>query len=417
MIDKIKKNISKIDNSDKLFFAVLTFFPLGLILGNLIINLLFFLLSISFFLNFKSNKYYIKNNIIILLSFFFTSLLINLIFSLYPINSILRIIKIFFIMLFIIETLRIFQKYNERLLSNIFLVWSLLVIIVLLDCIFEILFGFNSLGFSAQMPGRIASFFGDELVVGAFIHAFSLFFISYLIIKNSNNYIISLAILGIIIVSFLIGERSNFIKLFISIIIFSIFAFRVNIFHKILTFFILIGLILGVLNFNEEYKYRYYGQIQNLYKENGLIYYYKNSQYGAHQNTAIKIFKEYPLFGVGVKNFRHESIKDKYKNLKIGVNHAKQSTHPHQVHLEFLSETGIFGYLSFIIFIFLSLVIGIKSFRKNKNIFQLAGIVFILTSLMPILPSGSFLSTFNGSIFWINFSIMMGYCKISKSKL
>ena len=327
----------------------------------------------------------------------------------------LRIIKIFFVILFIIETLRIFQKYNESLLSNIFLGWSLIIIIVLLDCIFEIIFGFNSLGFSAQMPGRIASFFGDELVVGAFIHGF-VFLISYLITNNSNNYIISIAILGIIIVSFLIGERSNFIKLFISIIIFSIFAFRVNIFHKILTFFILIGLILGVLNFNEEYKYRYYGQIKNLYKENGLIYYYKNSQYGAHQNTAIRIFKEYPIFGVGVKNFRHESIKDKYKNLKIGVNHAKQSTHPHQVHLEFLSETGIFGYFSFMVFILLSLVIGIKSFVKNKNIFQLASIVFILTSLMPILPSGSFLSTFNSAIFWVNFSIMIGYCKILKSK-
>ena len=156
---------------------------------------------------------------------------------------------------------------------------------------------------------RIASFFGDELVVGAFIHGFSLFLISYLIIKNSNNYIISIIILGIIIISFLVGERSNFIKLFISIIIFSIFAFRVNIFRKILTFFILIGLIFGILNFNEEYKYRYYGQIKSFYKANGLINYYKNSQYGAHQNTAIKIFKEHPLFGVGIKNFRYESGK------------------------------------------------------------------------------------------------------------
>ena len=112
----------------------------------------------------------------------------------------------------------------------------LILIIVLLDCIFEIIFGFNTLGFYAQMPGRIASFFGEELVVGAFIHGFSLFLISYLIIKNSNNYIISIIILGIIIISFMVGERSNFIKLFISIIIFSIFAFRVNIFRKILTF-------------------------------------------------------------------------------------------------------------------------------------------------------------------------------------
>ena len=95
---------------------------------------------------------------------------------------------------------------------------------------------------------------------------------------------------------------------------------------------------------------------------------------------------------------------------------SKQSTHPHQIHLEFLSETGIFGYLSFAIFIIFSSAIAIKNYTKHKNIYQLASILFILTSLLPILPSGSFLSTFNSAIFWINFSVMVSCCKILKSK-
>ena len=97
-----------------------------------------------------------------------------------------------------------------------------------MDCIFEIIFGFNTLGFSTTLNGRIASFFGEELVVGAFVHGFALFFIGYLISQNSNNYILSFCVLSIIIISFLIGERSNFIKLFISITIFSIIAFKTN---------------------------------------------------------------------------------------------------------------------------------------------------------------------------------------------
>ena len=96
------------------------FFPISLILGNLIINLFFYSFSISFFLNFKENKFFIKNKIIYLLLFFFISLLINLIFSLYPINSFPRIIKIFFITLFIIESLRIFQKYDDDYILIIF---------------------------------------------------------------------------------------------------------------------------------------------------------------------------------------------------------------------------------------------------------------------------------------------------------
>ena len=416
MIKKIKNKFLEIDNKDKFFVILFTSFPISLILGNLIINLFFLLFSISFFLNFKENKYLIKNKIIYLLLFFLISLIINSIFSLYPIYSLPRVIKIFFIILFIIESLRIFQKYDKDLIDNFFLGWSVILVIVILDCFFEIIFGFNTLGYSTPLVGRVASFFGDELVVGAFIYGFSLFFISYLIKQNTNNYIIAISILAVIVVSFLIGERSNFIKLFISIIFFSAFAVRTKFSNKVFTFLVLICLVFGILKFNENYKHRYYEQFKNLYSVNGLTNFYKESQYGAHQNAAIKIFKEFPIFGVGIKNFRHESNKEKYKNLDLKATNSKQTTHPHQIHLEFLSETGIFGYLSFIIFILFSLAIGIKNFSKDKNVYQLASILFICTSLLPILPSGSFLSTFNSAIFWINFSIMVAYCKILKSK-
>ena len=115
--------------------------------------------------------------------------------------------------------------------------------------------------------------------------------------QKTNNYIIAISILTVIIISFLIGERSNFIKLFISIIFFSIFAVRIKFFNKILIFLVLIGFIFGILKFNEDYKHRYFEQFQNLYSVNVLSNFYKESQYGAHR-CSIKIFKEFPIFGV-----------------------------------------------------------------------------------------------------------------------
>ena len=164
-------------------------------------------------------------------------------------------------------------------------------------------------------------------------------------------------------------------------------------------------------------KEEYYTQIKNLYQKNGLIDYYKNSQYGAHHSTAIKIFYENPLFGVGIKNFRYESIKEKYNDSNYTTSNARQATHPHQIHLEFLSETGIFGYFCFISFILFCLFAVLKEYLKNRNVFQLSSIIFVLSSLIPFLPSGSFLSTFNSGIFWINFAIMIGYCKILKKRV
>ena len=136
---------------------------------------------------------------------------------------------------------------------------------------------------------------------------------------------------------------------------------------------------------------------------------YKASQYGAHYNVAYKIYKEFPIFGVGIKNFRYESNKDKYENIEYERTRHRQATHPHQIHLEILSETGTFGYLSFLIFILLSLFLSLKNYFKN--VFQLSGIIFVLTFLIFRLPSGSFFTTFSSGIFRVNYALMIAYIK------
>ena len=55
-------------------------------------------------------------------------------------------------------------------------------------------------------------------------------------------------------------------------------------------------------------------QIKILFSKDGYSNYIKKSQYGAHRDAAIKIFKDNVFFGVGIKNFRYESSKKKYEN-------------------------------------------------------------------------------------------------------
>ena len=100
------------------------------------------------------------------------------------------------------------------------------MIIVILDCVFEIIFGFNTLGFSTPLVGRVASFFGDELVVGAFIYGFSLFFISYLIMQNSNNYIVAISIIVNNYCKFFDWRKIKFYKIIYFNYFFSMFAVK-----------------------------------------------------------------------------------------------------------------------------------------------------------------------------------------------
>ena len=48
----------------------------------------------------------------------------------------------------------------------------------------------------------------------------------------------------------------------------------------------------------------------------------------------------------------------------------------------------------------------------NKNIYEFSGMLFIIISLMPVVPSGSFFSTYTAGLIWFNYSIMMGNKKI-----
>ena len=405
------KEIKEIKLLKLLSLLLLVAYPLALISGNLLINLFILLFSIIFFLNFKENKKLLKNKIFYLLVFYFISLIVNLAFSTNVENSVLRVLKIFFIICFIIEIMNMITKHNKTYLKYIFFSWSFIFFIVSIDIIFESIFGFNLIGIKSPFPGRIASFFGDELVAGGFYHGFILFFLSFLILNKTKNYFFISLIICLILISFLIGERSNFIKIFLSILIFSLIDIQVDFKAKIISFLIVIISLSAFLNFNDQYKLRYFDQLKVLFTPDGYANYLKESTYGAHRNTAVKIFKENFYFGVGIKNFRYEADKEKYQNKNYKETGTK-TTHPHQVHHEILSETGIFGYISFMIFVLGSLFFGIKSYLKNRNLYLLSSIIFIITTLLPVLPSGSFLSTFNSGIFWINFAIMAGYSNI-----
>ena len=145
----------------------------------------------------------------------------------------------------------------------------------------------------------------------------------------------------IIATSFMIGERANFIKLFLSILIFSLIILKINYIKKTGIIIIILSILGTILYSNESLQKRYYNQISTIYSLDGIEKYFKESQYGAHQITAYEIFKDNLFFGVGLKNFREESRKAIYENKDYKKTYERQATHPHQVHLERSEERRV----------------------------------------------------------------------------
>ena len=77
-----------------------------------------------------------------------------------------------------------------------------------------------------------------------------------------------------------------------------------------------------------------------------------DSPYGAHWETAFKIWQDNKFIGVGVKQFRVKCSDNKYKQIKSKLRSVRCATHPHNTYMEILSETGLIGLCLFILIIF-----------------------------------------------------------------
>ena len=270
----------------------------------------------------------------------------------------------------------------------------------------------NILGFSANYSGRLAGFTGDELKIGGYYLGFILLTLSYFYYKNKFTFLVFIFIF--IFVALFIGERANFIKIFLASLFFSFFLIEKISYKKILVLFgIVTVLFIFIFNFFPNFKTKSLDKIKaynpyhlmNIDKNQKIEMkeFLKNNKHFSHYYVAYNIFKKEPFFGIGMKNFRKESGKEKYNTIE-GVNGF--ANHPHQIHFEFLSELGLIGYLLIILNIF---YIIIKSFKKSfkKNLFVISATLFIFVNFIPLIPSGSFFTTYTATIFWINYSFLI----------
>jgi O-antigen ligase len=429
-------NFKKAYFDEKFIIYLFSFLPISLILGNTAINLNIIIIDLFFlFICCHQKKWsWIRNKYLYFFIFFWIYLILNSTISttltlsfdfveqhkVYPQKeSIIRSVGFIRFVIFLFAVQYFFINLRKTF-DKIFLYWTVIVFIVLIDVIFERIIGFNLLGFKSPSSHRIVSFFEDELVVGGFILGFSFLISGYLFKPTKNNQkkifpniFFCLSIFCI----YLSGERSNFVKALIitSIILLLIKDAHIYIKKKYILLFIIIGVALPTLIYKEIYfrQIGFFKRIQ-LYDQGSIYERFGHLRHFAHYDTAWEIFKDYPISGVGNSKFRYICHDKKYFNTKIMFTHERCSNHPHQVHLEILSEQGVIGYLIIIFLIFNILFNSFNICRKTDDIIHLASILFVITFFIPLLPSGSIFSTFNGSIFWINFSL--AYAFLNKPK-
>ena len=405
-----------------LFLFLYSIIPLSLIIGNAFININIILIDIFFI--YECIKYrnfnFAKEKIFLFLVFIWFYLIINSTLNISitseSYDGLIRSLNFIRFIILIYATKYFFKKFiliKERIL----IFWSIVLTITLIDIFFEKIVGHNIIGIISPSPERISSFFGNELIVGNFVLGFGFIISSFLLIKSEKlsfikKFYSNLFLILVPFSVFVTGERSNFIK---SLILFILFLILINnkflLFKKktifIITFILIFFSILiskNILN-RQSVIFEQYKNINKIEKIEKI----KNIQYAQHYLLAWSIFSENKWLGIGTKNFRYICNNEKYQEkYPRGC-----TTHPHQIYFELLCEQGIIGFFIFLLFFLVVFISSYRTYKENKNLYHLNSFLFYIVFLIPLLPSGSFFSTFNASIFWLNFSLMSFYSKDS----
>lgn len=407
-------NIINYSKKEKNLFNILIFLiailPISLLLGSAIINILIITIDLLFlYIFFKKKEFNLENKIsFYILLIFWLSLLVNLIYSSDFVNSFSRCVGFIRFAILALAIQFFIENSSSKKMNKVFLTWSIIFFIVSFDLIFEFILGFNLFGNTSYMPGRLSSFLGNELKIGHYYLAFNLLAISLVYYYFKNNTLLYFILFSTTFISLIIGERANFIKFTFMVIFFIYFFEKKNFYFKSILIFLMISFLAIFISINNTYKERFWTMFGDIMIEQKNISKMINfSPYGGHWHAAWEIFNENKIFGVGLKNFRKVSGEQKYYNKNVAYSKSRQTTHPHQLHLEFLSETGIFGSIFLVFMVISSIIAGIKNYIKSRNLYCLSSLLFFCASTLSILPTGSFFTTYGAAIFWINYGIFM----------
>ncbi len=393
--------------------------PIGILFSNVLSEFIIFFIILIFFFTKKKDKLlnYFNNRIFILLFIFSIFLIINYLINFSKEPSLTRSLFFLRFPLYVISfSYLLGQKFLDK--NKIFFYWGIIIFLVCLDLQYQSITGKNILGYEAVLEGsvnRLGGFLNDELKIAYFINNFFIITLGYLLINfdKSNNYNFYIFILTLFVIYsvYLTGERGNFLTLIF--VIFAFFSFSNLKKYFFLGMFCLISILFiffDQIKVSSKFDRMLTGNINSieylLANNEGEGFLYKDNVYFNHYSTAFQIFQDYPINGVGLKNFRNYCDNPKYdKKIPPEQRGRKCATHPHNLYFEILSELGLIGFLIFFIFFFYIFYIFFSFYFKSKNIFILGNTLTLLTFFIPFFPRGSFFTNWNAIIFWTVFSI------------
>jgi O-antigen ligase len=405
MNKQIYNNLVKINS----FFLYIL--PISLVTGpfipNLIVNLICFIGLFLIIYN-KQLKRYFTNSFFKFFLIFSIYLIIN---SILNRNFNLNGISGYIYIRYIIFSIAIWHtlENNINFYKNFTRFVLLFVLLLFIDSIFQYFNETDLLGIQKSSYHKISSFFGIKVKLGAYlarIYIFLFMFI-YLFLDKKLLNIVYLNIVNLLFATIILltGERTSFFIFILNFFIIN-FTSTESLFKKISTFIIVVLASGIILVYIKDVKTRFINdtviQVTDS-KMNNSSYNIFSKIHESHYRIAYNMFSDSKFFGQGPNSFRILCSEEKFR---ISENFEGCSTHPHNIYMQLLAETGLIGFLFLLIAIFyiysIFIIQLLKIYKLNKNFKN--RIYFygpIVVYLFPFMPTGNFFNS------WVNIMVYL----------
>ena len=424
---------------DKISLYLLLFIPIAIITGPFLPDLFLSTIVIIFLYKLIRNAEWKKlnNKYFFILVFLCLFLVINSLLSENVFLSLKPTLFYFRFGIFCFATYYLMNKYDDMIIKNLTYIILFILFFLLVGQIYDLIFQKNIITGQTIRDFRHTGFFGDDEIIGSYTARLFPFFLFIFLKKNPVNTKLifsTFIITGLII--FLSSERTSFFFYLVTLLVFLMMS--ENSLRKAIlaNIFFIISILIIFYSFNDNLNHRIkqtYKQLNFMNKEltrpnliisegHDAIEEYTNKQrsiilfsvaHQSHYEIAYKMFKEKPIFGHGVKMFRHYCAKKENY-----VNEFACTTHPHNVLMQFLSETGII--LSTIVYFFYLLLLFklsqsffLRNFKKGYviNYAQVCFTCSILITFFPFSPSGNFFDNWLSLVYYYPIGIYLWHMK------
>ena len=393
-------------------------FPISIVFSNFIANLtVYYLAFFGIYIFFKEEKY-IKKNILYLVLIFWVYISLRSLFTteiLFSLKSSLPLIRYLF---FIIAVSYLINNV-KNLIRNFSIIFFFFISFLFLDAIIQFSFKKNLFGYTEEINNRISSFFNGRFVLGSYISKITLLSLILLNIflpfKKFKLFYMVVIFVSVFIV-LISGDRASLGLYLLSLITILVLIDKkyISYYQKALSLILILIFTFSLVYSIDSFKKRFFFQTLSDVKRADKIFYFSRG-HQSHWQTSYKMFRDNKVFGKGPNMFRF------YCDLqKFNSGEKSCSTHPHNYHIQLLSETGLIGYFLFL-FVFLSLIfILIKQFYfvyfKRKSLLSFNKIIILslsFSNFWPIITTGNIFSSFTLNLVFIS----LGFYFLDEKKI